>query len=412
MALTLPFPRNFPYPFRAMMSICSDLDETPNETVYLETIRFLNGTKVTTMGQGLGLEIGNTMYFDMPENQFSYWNSSEGGREAVRMLVQSGHIDCLHSFGDLANRRAHAGSALEELERYGCKLRVWVDHGVAPSNFGSDIMKGSGDVPGSASYHADLTFGYGIRYVWVGRVTSVIGQDVPRRFNGIFDMAHPLASGKTVAKEGVKDLLAETIGGKFAMHAGNTVLREVTLRDGHRALEFVRCNPHFGGVSSRDTADGLGHVLTSSVLDILEERGGACILYTHLGKISDREKPLRGETVAALKHLAERVRDGRILLTTTRRLLDFTNTRRTHRFTATREGDWITVFVEEGNGERKSTGSDFHVPDGLTFYVEDPEKTRMFYNGHEMSDLRRNPPDSTGRRSVSVPWIPLRMPEL
>ncbi|MBP2675549.1 MAG: hypothetical protein H6Q84_2389, partial [Deltaproteobacteria bacterium] len=120
MALTLPFPRNFPYPFRAMMSICSDLDETPNETVYLETIRFLNGTKVTTMGQGLGLEIGNTMYFDMPENQFSYWNSSEGGREAVRMLVQSGHIDCLHSFGDLANRRAHAGSALEELERYGC----------------------------------------------------------------------------------------------------------------------------------------------------------------------------------------------------------------------------------------------------------------------------------------------------
>jgi hypothetical protein len=273
-------------------------------------------------------------------------------------------------------------------------------------------MKGSGDVPGSASYHADLTFGYGIRYIWVGRVTSVIGQDVPRRFNGIFDMGHPLASGKTVAKEGVKDLLAETIGGKFAMHAGNTVLREVTLRDGHRALEFVRCNPHFGGVSSRDTADGLGHVLTSSVLDILEERGGACILYTHLGKISDREKPLRGGTVAALKHLAERVRDGRILLTTTRRLLDFTNTRRTHRFTATREGDWITVFVEEGNGERKSTGSDFYAPDGLTFYVEDPEKTRMFYNGLEMSDLRRNPPDSTGRRSVSVPWIPLRMPEL
>jgi len=186
----------------------------------------------------------------------------------------------------------------------------------------------------------------------------------------------------------------------------------VTLRDGHRALEFVRCNPHFGGVSSRDTADGLGHVLTSSVLDILEERGGACILYTHLGKISDRKKPLRGETVAALKHLAERVRDGRILLTTTRRLLDFTNTRRTHRFTATREGDWITVFVEEGNGERKSTGSDSLAPDGLTFYVEDPEKSRMFYNGLEMSDLRRNPPDSTGRRSVSVPWIPLRMPEL
>ncbi|MGZ9148731.1 MAG: hypothetical protein ACXW4G_10195 [Candidatus Deferrimicrobiaceae bacterium] len=408
---TLPFPRDIPYPFRVMLSICSDLDETPDEAVYLETIRFLNGTKTTTMGPGLGLEVGNTMYFDMPEKHFSYWSAGEEGRERVRVLMRSGHIDCLHSFGDMATSRAHAERALEEMERHGCKLRVWVDHGVAPSNFGSDIMRGAGDVPGSASYHADLTFAYGVRYAWMGRVTSVVGQDVPRRLKNIFVPAHPLASGKTLVKEGVKGLLAETVGGRYAMHAGNNLLRDVTLRDGRSALEFIRCNPHFGGVSSRDTAEGLGGVLTPNVLDLLEERGGVCILYTHLGKVRDRERPLRGETAVALRNLAERVREGRILLTTTRRLLEYTSARRTHGFRVTREGDWALVFVEGPDGEM-STGREAGVPDGLTFYAEDPEKTRLFFNGLEVLNLHRNPPDWTGSRSVSVPWVPLRMPEV
>ena len=34
----------------------------------------------------------------------------------------------------------------------------------------------SGDVPGSASYHADLAWEYGIRFVWASELTPVIGQ--------------------------------------------------------------------------------------------------------------------------------------------------------------------------------------------------------------------------------------------
>jgi len=52
------------------------------------------------------------------------------------------------------------------LTRHGCDLEVWIDHAVAPSNFGADIMCGSGDVPGAKAYHSDLTCGFGIRYVW------------------------------------------------------------------------------------------------------------------------------------------------------------------------------------------------------------------------------------------------------
>ena len=128
--------RRIPYPYAAMLAICSDLDETPNKDIYFEIIRYLNTTGPTRIGRGVKLEIGNTIYFDMPSGQFSYWNTDDAGREMIRALIRSGHIDCLHSYGDLATTRAHADRALNELSRRDCKLEVWVDHGVAPSNLG------------------------------------------------------------------------------------------------------------------------------------------------------------------------------------------------------------------------------------------------------------------------------------
>ncbi len=88
------------------------------------------------MGPGVGLEVGNSIYFDMPPDQFAYWNTDDAGREMVRALIRSGHIDCLHSYGDLATTRRHAARALDELARHDCRLRVWIDHGTAATNFG------------------------------------------------------------------------------------------------------------------------------------------------------------------------------------------------------------------------------------------------------------------------------------
>ena len=125
-----------------MLAICSDLDETPDPGVYWQTMRFLNTTEATPMGPGVGLEVGNSIYFDMPPGQLAYWNTDDAGRAMLRTLLRSGHIDCLHSFGDLAATRRHAGRALDELARHDCRVAVWVDHAVAPSNLGSDIDTG------------------------------------------------------------------------------------------------------------------------------------------------------------------------------------------------------------------------------------------------------------------------------
>src|SRR5439155_5125989 len=137
----------------------------------------------------VGLEFGNSIFLRAPEAEFSYFGTDDAGREMVRALMRSGHVDCLHSYGALATSRSDAETVIAELTRHGCELKVWVDHSKAPSNFGPDIMCGYGDLPGSKVYHSDLTSSYGIRYVWRGRTTGVVGQDAaigPRSLTAIF----------------------------------------------------------------------------------------------------------------------------------------------------------------------------------------------------------------------------------
>ena len=404
--------RPLPYPYRAMLAICSDLDETPDQHVYWEIMRFLNTTETTTMGPGVGLEVGNSIYFDMPPGQFAYWNTDDGGREMVRALIQSGHIDCLHSYGDLATTRKHAARALDELTRHDCKLEVWVDHGTAVTNFGPDIMQGHGDEVGHEAYHADLTTGYGIKYVWCGRVTSITGQDVPASLGGIFQYNHPIASGQTLLKEVAKRKLAQKGNRKYAMHGPNQTLCPTTLRDKNKVYEFMRCNPHWGGVSSCDQGRHIGEVLTRDMLNRLIQRGGTCMLYTHLGKIDDIQVPFNKKTVVAFRQLAEEFHSGRILVTTTRRLLGYRRAVREITYDSHWNGRNLSIDISTQNAKAcvgKLSAGDLN---GLTFYVPNPEKTSVIIDGRKITQLMRSSPDYTGRPSISLPWLMLEFPDI
>jgi hypothetical protein len=403
--------RRIPYPYRAMLAICSDLDETPDGEVYIEIMKFLNTAKSTAMGPGVGLEVGNTIYFDMPPNQFSYQNTDERGRDMIRTLIRSGHIDCLHSYGDLATTRPHAGRALEELSKYGCKLEVWIDHAVAPSNFGADIMKGLGDVPESEVYHADLTCDYGIKYVWRGRITSIVGQNVPRSLRGLYNSDHPLGSLKTIAKEFVKGILARGGNSKYAMHGPNEVLRRVELRDGHKVWEFIRSNPYWGGVENSATAGGLSDVLNKPMLDQLVNCQGICILYTHLGKIRNRNEPFSSSTQMSLELLAQYSREGKILVTTTRRLLNYCQALREVSFSRSTSGNGLMIDVISDNRKKGEYLTPANI-EGLSFYVQDPAKTKVTVNGYEVDGIKCNNPDHTGQKSISFPWTPMQFPDL
>lgn len=397
-------PRRMPYPYRAMLAICSDLDETPDRHVYREIMRFLNTTENTPMGEGVGLEVGNTIYFDMPPGQFAYWNTDDAGRAMVRALIRSGHIDCLHSYGELATTREHAQRALDELARHDCTLEVWLDHGTAPTNFGADIMRGTGDLADSPAYHADLTCGLGVKYVWRGRVTSVVGQDAPRRLQGIFTPAHPLASAQTLLKETAKGALVRWGRSKYAMHASNALLRPAALRSGQAVWEFMRCNPHWGGVSRGETASGLAEVLRADVLDRLVEREGFMVLYTHLGKVRRVAEPFEAPARAALRRLAAYRDAGRILVTTTRRLLGYARAMRSLVWSARRGRDGaLLIDVLSAAAAADLAGLTLYVPAGVT--------PRLRVNGRDVAVVR-NGADHAGRYSVSIPWRRLAFPAL
>jgi hypothetical protein len=396
--------RRFPFPYEAALVICSDLDETPTRDMYYETAKFLNTRQMTSMGSGVGLEVGNTIYFDMPQGQFSYWNTDDTGRSLIAQLIRSGHIDCLHSYGENATLRGHAEKAINALSQQGCKLDVWIDHATAPSNFGPDIMRGKGDVPTSEVYHADLSCEFGIRFVWIGRVTSVIGQDSIRSVKGIWSNAYKMASFRTVAKEIVKGLLALVGSAKYAMHRSNSLIRKIKLRDGREVFEFMRCNAHWKGVSSGDTADGIAQVLVPKVLDRLVERQSVCILYTHLGKTSNRALPFRPATIRAFNRLSEYSLKGKILVTTASRLLKYS--------LAVGELFGSCGMPQDGRYAIRLNTSYPRDLDGLTLYTPEPHKTVVTINDREIEGLTCNPADPTGRRSVSLPWPKLEFPLL
>jgi hypothetical protein len=400
--------RAYPYPYKAALAICSDLDETPTAAAYFDMMRFLNTTEATPLGQGVGLEVGNSIYFDMERGQFAYWNADERGRAAVRACIRSGHIDCLHSFGDLATTREHAGRALDELARHDCAVKVWVDHATAPTNFGADIMEGQGDVPGSPAYHADLTIAFGVEYVWAGRVTSVLGQNAPRRLAGILSGRHPIASAVTVIKEAAKGALARAGSAKYRPHAANDLFWRARLRNSHETIEFLRSNPSWGGVSCDETGDGFGRVVTPAILQALVDREAACILYTHLGKLARHDRPLNAGSRSAFERVAARARDGSLLVTTTRRLLDYVR--------MTRELTWSVVATRANTiAVRITSDRDGRIPrqalEGLTFYVPDAARADIVVDGREVR-VDRNPPDHTGQPSISVPWSRLTFPQV
>jgi hypothetical protein len=212
---------------------------------------------------------------------------------------------------------------------------------------------------------------------------------------------------RTLAKEAMKGALGRRGDGKYLVHARNKTLRPIRLRDGQPVHEFLRSNPHWGGVSSADTASGLAEVLTAPTLDRLVDREGFAIVYTHLGKIPPRDGPFPPATRAGLQRLAGYRDAGAILVTTTRRLLGYRHAANRVRVTSGMESDCPRVDL--AIDDPTSVPADWQ---GLTVYVPHSTRARLVINGSDVKDARRNPPDHTGRESLSVPWHPLEWPHL
>jgi sulfotransferase family protein len=184
--------RKFPYPFKAMLAVSTDIDfTTPN--IFRQTHRFMNTREETKMGRGVGLDVANSCWLYNPRERpelryFRHvdWHDPAPEAEELASYICCGWVDTLHTYGNFTGAlygrerfsRQHAVEALKVLADLGVELKVWVNHGGAGNiqNFGrADYMEG--DRPGSAAYHTDLLLEHGLLFAWNHDDNVTFGHD-------------------------------------------------------------------------------------------------------------------------------------------------------------------------------------------------------------------------------------------
>jgi hypothetical protein len=346
--------RKFPYPYRAALTICSDIDGT-RFTDFIEIHRFLNTTQQTSMGPGLRLPISDSFWmYDQPGSQnaaFSYYSDLKGTTSPessiIRDFIRAGILDVMHTYGNFAKKedftRKLAQRALDELDRHQLKVKVWTNHG-GPENTQKIGLRsgGLGDIRQSdlnqtkldaSPYHTDLLSDYGIQFYWSDEssLTQVVGQNRPFCFSEAY-WKSPLYQGiklrlKNLAKgmfamtdQGCYNLFKKHTMPRFSFDPNNNLICFDVLRDEREVFQFYRY-----GHGRFDWSEDLDLVLNDNVLKKLIEKQGYMMIYIHLGDRRERTetKPLSKSTIQRLKRIAEFYQNGQIWVATTTRLLQY-----------------------------------------------------------------------------------------
>lgn len=385
-ALPPPPLRKFPFPYRAALTITSDIDSCTREE-FLEIHQFLNTKEDTSqnvrtgrdsrMGGGVGLELGDSFFMltdcDPGRGSLTYFANDSSttpslDAELIKTYAHAGYIDALHSFGNMDQpasfTRGLAVAALAEMKRAGLAPTLFVDHGTA-RNLNNIGPPWAGDLPGAPAHHTDLSIWPRgpVLFVNNGATTTAIGYDP---------------------------------------------LRPAVLRDGTPAYLFTRYNGPEGW-----NVECLEQQLSRAHLGALVAGEGYWVVPNHLGMLrgGGSRTPVFGEsTRAALRELERRYRGGEILVATASRLLWYAYVHRNLDYRCL-EGPGATQVVDIRGVNDPVYG--FFVPtvgqlQGLTFITDRPEKIRVRLAGADVTaQVRANPPDHRGERSVSFPLRPL-----
>ncbi|MDS0528041.1 hypothetical protein NNC19_20310 [Clostridium sp. SHJSY1] len=388
--------RKFPYPYKSMLAICSDIDDTTLEE--FETYhKFLNTKEQTPYGEGVGLDIGDSMWMYMgndtkgkvdkygngSENIMTYYKGTDTSQKhnanKIVNYINSGWIDCLHTFGDFSKdsekgtafNRDLAVNAWNELKGINANFKVWINHGNRANvqNFGahgaSNFMSYQcGDNPKSPYYHTDLTMGNGVKYIWNSLQDSSFGHDYP--------------------------------------------LYELSLVDGKKVWGFHRYNR--GLVNGKDdwtwNTKNLHLQLTQNNLDTLVKNQQYSIVAQHFG--IGAEELFSQENINSLRMLANYQTNGKILVAKTSRLLSYSTAQKHIQYSKGKVNDQEYINIDCINDTifGKSTPS---IDDlrGITFYCDNPEKTVLLINKNvvKSDEIQINPKDETGKASITIKWF-------
>jgi hypothetical protein len=383
--------QKFPYPYQAAFTVTSDIDS--GSLLRFRAIHALfcgsdvikeSGPDWNALGltsdcprfdqerggvPGLGLEFADSffligdlttfgMYRYAPEEACFSEDQEQGENCAawVRQWLKEGRIDSFHAF--LHYTRRQVEPLLKEFYDWCARENVarptvWINHSraVTPSGLCPDCLQPNpiyklarlaarqivgplfghrrvplryafiryqGDTPGSPYYVNDLLAANGLRYVYLN----------------------------------IADLHRDQIALPEQQQNGRaTILHPVTMDDGVCYWRFDRCVPappgwSEGGVYLRDSKDGYdaSHLISERNLHELCRVNGTCVLCTHWTHF--RSLPISDGTIGRFE-LLQRWRDaGKIWVTSTARLMEWTRRRTFLEVRCHREGKRLVVEIE------------------------------------------------------------------
>ena len=406
----------FPYPYHAALAICSDIDGTSWEN-FLTIHKFLNSNQNTVLGRGLSLPVSDSFWmYDKKGNNaaFSYFKDFEGRTSniapAIRDLIRAGIIDVMHGYGNFVAvnefSRKLTVQAIEELDKYGLKLKVWTNHGGIESvqNIGT-LSSGKGDIYDdplesnektiSPYYHSDLLSKYGIKFYWDCELslTGIVGQNRRCKMSEGY-WGSPLYTGfKSKSKQLIKGMLLSLDAGihKIAhkhfipwqsIDSQNTLIQNEKLRDDTPIYRFKR----FGN-GRLDWQDNFPDLLSDKVLKRLLEKKGYLILYIHLGdrKNKNNNLPLEKTVADRFRYLADLFHLEKLWVGTTSRILTYNLVNLNLDWQYAKTSDKYVIHI---NGINKFNS--FFTPSvdefqGISFKIPSKKKVEVFFKKQKIN---------------------------
>lgn len=372
-------------------------------------MKLLNTTASTKIGRGFGLEIGSSFWFYNSTSTFqlSYFRGTSNTETLFapycRQLWQSGHVDSLHTYGNFDEggfQRKYAESALNVLQKHQIQIPTWINHGNENNSQNVGLLKSQyGAVSSRIAYHFDLAKSYGIRYIWSGKMTHILGQNSKSTLNvGMKKILQQLLAHSKYRQLDIKPFDLK-----------NRLMVETKLQDGNSAWDFQRFVNNWGKEQILDIHD-LSHQIRPENIDRLISNHGFLVIYTHMCEGLNSLTKFPRDLYTDFSHISRKFLEKKLLITTTSRLLRYSEITNNLVWHLYKNDDIDIIKIEpyiNSLGERhKIRETELQ---GLTFYCQSTTKLKILFGEKELETIQ-NPKDQTGRLSVSIPWKKLEYP--
>lgn len=401
--------RALPYPFQGALAISNDIEYFSFE-FFEALMAFLNTTRNTSLGAGLGLEVTSSFFFYSahPYN-FSYfagadWQSHASPQASrIEDYLRAGWIDTNHAYGGFDEvggfRREHAERCYETLARVSVALRVFTNHGDAANiqNVGTDAAYHRGDVLESPAYHADLMAQNGVRYVWTDSMTSKKEPSMP----ALAIAASPPKRWRWT-RPAQKDPSMDSNVTSAALPG--SLLNDCVLQDGSRFKGVTRFR---STGNNAPNFSSLGYQVRQIDWADFYASSGVVVMYQHLGVLHRHAQVCSPATVDAVRarpeiylsplyFLAQEQKEGRLWVCGLSKLLNYVDAVQTVQL---EQGEGNNYYLRYGQSAIADPAAFFQ---GLTLYIDTTKPFRLLFNDYELP-VSHNGPDETGKYSVTIP---------